>query len=252
MSENFRKSIISRTRVDVVEMEHMYIGKNKNEKANGKKRIVTEREKDAHYMRRQKAKAEDVKRLMEINFENFRSTFVTLTFSKQPADLKEANKCIRNFIRFLKKRYYDLRYLAVVESNDYGNFHYHLVLNVVYDTMLEKDIRKAWKHGIEVEIKEVYDIEGLAGYITKQFTKRDGVLYGKKRCLHSKELQDAIVVKSWDADIELQNYVKTELKEEVPVSYYFCKNENAGVVRYASYDKKIDFFDSYVVARRIN
>lgn len=251
MPENFRKTIISRNRVDVVEMEHMNMGKNRSKTVNTHKRVVSEAEKEAHYMRRQREKAEHFKRLIEINFLEKQSTFVTLTFLKQPSDLKTANKHVRNFIRFLKKRYMNLRYLAVVESNEKGYLHYHLVLNVICDKMLEEDIRKGWKHGIEVDIKEVYNVMGLAVYMMKQFYKKDAALYGKKRCLHSEELQEEVVVKSWDADAELEKYVKTGLKREKPVSYYLCQNENAGVVQYSSYDKEFAFFDPYVIASRI-
>lgn len=252
MSENFKKMLIGRAYVKVTEMEHMNIRKKTvKEKDITKKRTVTEEERQNHYTRRQQQKAEWVRALAELNFQNMQSVLVTLTFAEEPKTVDDGNRYIRNFIRCMRRRYNRLLYIAVLEFGEFGRMHYHLILNTFHTQQLESDIRESWKYGNEIDIQTIENVRAVAYYITKQFGREvDNALYGKKRYLLSNNLQKPEVLKSWEEDV-LFEIVDAELKEEDVATAYKVTNDFAGEVNYLWYNKQVSLYDEFVMAVRI-
>lgn len=251
MSENFKKITIGREYVKVTQMEHMNVRRKRvKEKDTTKKRTVTDEERQNHYKRRQQQKAEWVRALAELNFQNMQSVFVTLTFTEEPKIVETGNRFVRNFIRSMRRRYNRLLYIAVLEFGENGRMHYHLIVNTFNTRQLECDIRECWKWGNEIDIKTIENVRAIAHYITKQFgTEKDSRLYGKKRYLISNSLQKPEILKSWEEDA-LFEIVDAELREEDVATAYEVTNDFAGEVKYLWYNKQVALYDEPVMAIR--
>jgi hypothetical protein len=114
--------------------------------------------------------------------------FVTLTFKKNITDLSVANACFKRFIQRLRFNYPDIKYLAVVEFQERGAIHYHLVINRY---IKNQKLREIWRNGF-VRINHINDRHHLICYVSKYFTKNkasDRRLWGQKAFFRSKNLQ---------------------------------------------------------------
>ena len=99
--------------------------------------------------------------------------FVALTYAKdkRPADMDEAKKDFRNFIRQVVKAYrgsgHEAKWIRNIEVGTKGAWHVHLVINRIQDADII--IRSCWPHG-KVYFELLYEKGGfrdLAAYITK-------------------------------------------------------------------------------------
>ncbi|WP_425589853.1 rolling circle replication-associated protein, partial [Pseudalkalibacillus sp. JSM 102089] len=93
----------------------------------------------------------EVRRQVLANFSE-RSKFVTLTFKENITDIQRANTYFKNFIKRLKyylkaKRKWqaDFKYLAVLEFQDRGAVHYHMMCNSPY--VPQRDLLQLWRKG---------------------------------------------------------------------------------------------------------
>ena len=120
-----------------------------------------------------------------------------LTFKENITDLRKANKEFRNFIKRLKYYYGDdLKYIAVVEFQERGAIHYHLVVdrfipvNKSRSRKDEKSLREIWSNGI-VFIQSIKNRNEQVDYITKYMSKfkaYDKRLWGEKSYFTSRNL----------------------------------------------------------------
>lgn len=212
MALNYEKIVVTRNHIRTVEMEHMNVKARKKTKTETPvKRVMSQEEKETHYRNRQLKKGQYIRDLLEINFMDKKAAFVTLTF-EQSQPLEQCNRCLRNMLRSMKNKYNHLLYVAVVECGKNGGYHYHMILNTVYTSLLEQDIRTAWKWGMEIDAQLVESLEKVGYYMTKQFGDTTNALYGKKRYLHSNDLQKPEILKSWEKDSELYQLVKEQIK----------------------------------------
>ena len=126
-----------------------------------------------------KNKRFEISRIIDCNYEQGRSKFVTLTFKENLVDLSVANKEFRKFIKRLSYNLYNheakLQYIAVWERQKRGAIHYHLVLfDVPY--LANAKLARIWRHGfvkirhVKME-KEIDSIENVGRYISKYFEK---------------------------------------------------------------------------------
>lgn len=99
--------------------------------------------------------------------------FTTLTYEKEkrPADMSEAKKHFRNFIREVRKEYRkrgkELRWIRNIEVGTRNGWHIHLIINRIPDTDII--LAAAWEHGA-VKNQLCYqkgEFRKLAAYITK-------------------------------------------------------------------------------------
>ena len=100
--------------------------------------------------------------------------FVNLTYAKdtRPADMAEAKKHFRRFMRIVRREYkrsgYELKWIRNIEVGQRNAWHVHLVINRIPDADLI--IRKAWKKIGKVIIQNLTEdgeFKRLAEYITK-------------------------------------------------------------------------------------
>jgi hypothetical protein len=58
--------------------------------------------------------------------------FTTLTFRENLHNIKEANYEFLKFIKRVKYKFGDFKYLAVIEFQDRGAIHYHMISDFRY------------------------------------------------------------------------------------------------------------------------
>ncbi len=158
--------------------------------------------------------------------------FFTLTFADNVTDLKYANNQFCCFIkrlnRYLTKMHKDkVQYIAVVEFQERGAVHYHLLCNLPY--ISANKLQEIWKNGF-VKINKIDDVDNVGAYVTKYMSKdnADERLIGNRCYFTSQGLQEPITIEDNEiettiehlllaGDIELQKkpYKKTFSSEQL-------------------------------------
>ena len=153
--------------------------------------------------------------------------FLTLTFAKNVTNIKYSRYEFDKFLKRLKTRFKNFQYICVIEFQERGAIHFHLLCNLPYVDIDE--LAEIWKHGY-VKINRIDNVDNVGAYITKYMTK-DGIdsrLIGKKCYTMSKGLkQPKEYTEEQDIERILNNLenVKRCHTTEYETEYY-------GVVRY--------------------
>jgi hypothetical protein len=118
--------------------------------------------------------------------------FITLTFKDNIQELGEANAIFKKFIKRLKRKQKDLKYLAVPEFQKRGAVHYHLLVNF---EMRNEELSAIWDQGF-VMINRVKHINNLGLYISKYVGKSlfDFRYFGMRKILSSRNLEKPLVI----------------------------------------------------------
>jgi len=239
------KVVISGNIVEVYKYEHGYL---KGYKLNGAERENKGRKRgyksdnyEEHRKQALQRAKRDLRRIINSNVgaygEQFTAKFLTLTFRDNIQDLKAANK---EFMLFIKRLNYQLfntkkanvKYSAVVEFQERGAIHYHVVIYnipyVKYDKFVEW-----WGHG-DITINKIDDVDNVGAYVTKYMSKdnADERLHGEKCYFNSRGLFKPI---------EETNKKKVEaLTDALPVEkikFSSCfENEHLGKINYKQYN----------------
>ena len=175
--------------------------------------------------------------------------FITLTFDshkfgdKPFTDFKECNLIFSNFIKRLKRKYLNLKYLAVPEfQSDYyhrtnvrkefgGNIHYHLLSNLPF--IQNEELEKIWGYGF-IKINNIRQVSAVGPYVAKYIGKElfDGRLNGKKKLFYSRTLNRSKIVITYSKIKEYLNNLKSPLRLLHETTY---KSEYLGRARYRLY-----------------
>ncbi len=163
------------------------------------------------------------------------NTNVTLTFKENFTDLREANKLFHKFIKRLKYRYSDFKYLAIPEFQQRGAVHYHMLINLKF--VNHKEMAKIWREGF-IQINKVKHINKLGKYISKYIGKDlfDYRYFKMRKILYSRNLEKPTVAVFKKDDVA--NFIKkdTENFEELFKRYY--NSDYQGNVKYSLYKIK--------------
>lgn len=130
-----------------------------------------------------------VRRLACCNFNAEYDKFFTLTFKDNLTDVKVANRIFAKFIMRLKHKFTkDLKYLAVVEFQNRGAVHYHVLSDIPF--IPSDELQKIWGQGF-VYINAISHVDNIGAYIVKYMTKdnTDERLQGQKAYLYSRNLK---------------------------------------------------------------
>ncbi|HNX10760.1 MAG TPA: hypothetical protein PKI61_01320 [bacterium] len=178
--------------------------------------------------------------------------FITLTFDshkfgdKPFTDFKECNLIFSNFIKRLKRKYPELKYLAVPEfQSDYyhrtnirkefgGNIHYHLLSNLPF--IQSEELEKIWGYGF-IKINNIRQVSAVGPYVAKYIGKElfDGRLNGKKKLFYSRTLNRSKIVITYSRIKEYLNNLKSPLQLLHETTY---QAEYVGRVRYRLYKQR--------------
>ena len=162
-----------------------------------------------NYANTNQRRRDKIRRLACTNFNNKYDKFLTLTFAENKTNIEECNLLFKNFIKRLKYKYnlLCLKYLAVIEFQERGAVHYHVLLNIPY--IPHKELQELWGNGF-VFVNAISHVDNLGAYILKYMTKdnNDTRLIGKKAYLTSRNLKQEETIVNHD----LRDFDKLESK----------------------------------------
>jgi hypothetical protein len=148
------------------------------------KRVIEELTEEARRSKNMKAKKNKIIDLINSNAYQWHDNkgkiyipiFTTLTFAENITDLDFANNEFKKFIKRLGyeikgQKYSFLKYIAVVEFQERGAIHYHIIFfNLPYMENIYDRFRELWTHGSS-NIKAVRSIRNIGFYLAKYLTK---------------------------------------------------------------------------------
>ena len=163
--------------------------------------------------------------------------FFTLTFADNVTDLKYANNQFCCFIkrlnRYLTKMHKDkVKYIAVVEFQERGAVHYHLLCNLPY--ISANKLQEIWQNGF-VKINKIDDVDNVGAYVTKYMSKdnEDERLIGNRCYFTSQGLQEPTTIEENGVENTIMHLLLAgdiELQKE-PYKKTF-ENEQLGNIEY--------------------
>jgi hypothetical protein len=181
-----------------------------------------------------------IRRLALSNFSN-KSKFLTLTFRENIDDFDRANKMFKAFVRKMKKEQNDFKYLAVIEFQERGSIHYHMLCNMKY--MRANKIREHWhsvvgKDNGNIDIQRITHVDNIGAYVVKYMTKSDADerLIGKKMYQRSRGMDEPKELVGAQAE-----YIMAQLEKEGKKIVYSSSYENkqtGNKIEYIEYNMK--------------
>lgn len=174
-----------------------------------------------------------IRRLALMNFDAG-SKFSTFTFAENVTDLTMAHKAWDKFVKRLRRRYGDFKYINVVEFQKRGAVHYHMLSDLPY--IPNSELAEIWGQGF-VKINDIAHVDNVGAYVVKYMTKElfDPRFCGRKAYMCSQGLDRPIVYRGEDAERIIQLY-DLEQKKEVYTSSY--TSEHHGQIIYREFNLK--------------
>jgi hypothetical protein len=167
--------------------------------------------------------------------------FITLTFDYDVPGLREANPIFNKFIKRLKRKRPDLKYIAVPEfqsDTDFygrrklngGSVHYHLLVNF---EMAHSELKALWKQGF-VKINRVKHINHMGLYISKYVGKNlfDIRYFGMRKILSSKNLEQPIIITIFK---EVKEFITNAIGNITPLFERSYRSDWLGLINYRLY-----------------
>lgn len=176
-------------------------------------------------LRRTKAR---ITRLIDSNSDL--TVFVTLTFKENIRELSEANIIFNKFIKRLKRKITNLKYLAVPEFQKRGAVHYHVLIN---SEMAHDTLQEIWGQGF-VMINKVKHVNNLGMYISKYVGKDlfDIRYFGKRKILASKNLEQPVVITTYQ---KIKEFMINAIGNIKPIFDKLYRSDWLGKIRYRLY-----------------
>lgn len=173
--------------------------------------------------------------LMDMNFK-LGDKYVTLTYAKENVSLEQASRDFDNWIKRMRDKYSDFKYLAVRSFQNRGTVHFHVLINIpdIPTGELRNGVfQDIWGHGI-VNVKNIYSPQfidkyaRLKNYLIKNLFefKADKRSFGKRLYLQSSNLEKPKIIKG--------NY--TEIMESL-------KNLEGNLKKVDGYKITVDFLN---------
>lgn len=180
-----KKAIVSGDVVEIITYEHgNYYGF--DGVANGKNKSDKNKRSDNINFARKR-----LRRLINSNVTG-NDMFVTLTYANNMCDITQAKKDYKVFIKAMKRKGYDLKYVYVVEFQKRGAVHFHAIFfDCGYIDSLF--LASVWKRGF-VKINRINDVDNAGAYVVKYMNKDlvDDRLIGKDLYGRSRGLKEPI------------------------------------------------------------
>jgi len=241
MSAYRNKLIISGKKVELYQYEsYIHVGKKIKNKKKSKRRTKEEIMKE---IKKNDNKAFQVEVMRDFSLRRTRSrivrlidsnpdlkVFITLTFADNITELKEANLVFNKFIKRLKRKTNNLKYIAVPEFQKRGAVHYHLLVNF---EMRQQELSDLWQQGF-VQINRVKHINHLGLYISKYISKNlfDIRYFGMRKILASKNLEQPIVITALK---EIKEFICNAIGNIPPVFEKKYRSDWLGIIHYRLY-----------------
>lgn len=234
---NYTSYVIGRNFVKITGYEKINTGRKRRAAQNPtQSQPMTQQELDLAYQYRQRAKREKLLRVADINFEVGACVFVTLTFRENVQDYDTAVRAFKLFTKRLRRKLEDVRYIATLEIQQRGAYHFHTLVNAPNVQFGLDNITELWNNGI-VDIRAVTDIKETILYMTKDLVQqnRSHPLF-KKRCYFvSQGLTQCEVISTWNGTKAQLQGVQQMLYGRAPNKYSQVNSANAGQVEFEDY-----------------
>ncbi|HDR7642642.1 rolling circle replication-associated protein [Bacillus wiedmannii] len=149
--------------------------------------------------------------------------FLTLTYAENMQDITKAKRHINDFFMKVREKYPSLKYTYVIEFQQRGAIHFHVIMNAPY--FKAKQIEEMWKRGF-IKINRISHVKNVGAYVVKYMTKEgvDERLIGRKLYQCSQNC----IKPSWDygvsAELKLRRLEKKGQKKSYTTSYETERN----------------------------
>jgi len=179
-----------------------------------------------------------LKRLAFLNFSE-NDKFITLTFNDdQVFDINNLKTCLpiyQKFMRKLRCKYKDTKYITVPEFQKRGAVHYHILCNIPY--IQKSELQKMWQHGFSKPLAVKSSLH-LAFYLTKYLRKRfdDPRKQGHRLYYSSRGLRRPTTLYGPYAEA-ITNKLKTDHSNAVQYKNSY-KTEHNGVIKFTQFVKE--------------
>lgn len=205
---------------DVAKMTKIAISENNGSKEKISKEKETQVPKGRKLTMKEKETFSD---LMDMNFKPG-DKYVTLTYAKEDVTLDEASQDFDNWVKRMRERYSDFKYLGVRSFQERGTVHFHLLMtipDIPIDELRNGVFQGIWGHG-HVDIVKIYSLSmiekyaKLKNYLIKNLRefKADERSFGKNLLLKSKNLENPKIIKGTYKEImEYLNNIEGDLKK---------------------------------------
>lgn len=122
-----------------------------------------------NYANTNQRRRDNVRRLACCNFNSEYDKFFTLTFKDNKTDVKECNYIFMKFIQRLKYKFTkDIKYLAVLEFQNRGAVHYHVLSDIPY--IPQEELQELWGQGF-VFINAISHVDNIRCIYSKIYDK---------------------------------------------------------------------------------
>ena len=157
-----------------------------------------------------------------------------MTSEENITDIKIANVEFKKFIQRLKWSREDFKYLAVIQFQERGAVHYHMLSDLPY--IPKNELVKIWGKGF-VKINEIKNVDNVGAYIIGYMNKKidDKRLLENKSYLISKNLNKAKELYGYQA---IKCMDKNDLWNRKPVYTNSYIAERYGRVTYKEFNLK--------------
>lgn len=190
-----------------------------------------------NYAQRQQKRRDMIRRLATTNFNTAYTKFVTLTFKENVTDLRYANKEFKKFIQRMRRRYGGFKYICVIEFQERGAIHYHMISDLPY--IPYGDLAKIWGNG-DIDIRAVDKVDNIGAYLVKYMTKEndDERLQGENGYLISRGLIQPTTITTWGDGNELFNSMIHQygLEKKLPTYASTYESEYNGITYYLQFN----------------
>ncbi|RFB28242.1 protein Rep [Brevibacillus sp. VP] len=139
----------------------------------------------------------EVINLVNANFDRH-SKFITLTYEENMTDVEEARKHFDIFIKRMRRKYKNFRYIVVIEFQERGAVHYHIMSDLPY--IPKKKLREIWGHGY-VKINAIDHVDNVGAYISKYMTKAEAdIRMIQKKCYTTSRnmIKPTVLTNPWE------------------------------------------------------
>lgn len=234
--ENAYKIILGKNRTRIVAYENLRIQKNEAIPKMTKEEQQTYSSKYIwyNYKKRLRTRRETLREIAYNNFNQNMSTMITLTFEpKEGVDftnLQVAHREFKKFIQRMMSHYDNFNYAATFSRQKKGNWHYHILSNLLPETK-SKDIEKVWRNGgvyiTAIEKKELFD--RCVQYLVDNMSDAADYTRGQKGYLTSKNMVRNLVLKSYvEEDFEKFQKVFEEIRKQ-PYRILYSTEKHLGI-----------------------
>ena len=246
---NYTHYTISRNLVKTTDYEKINTGW-KSAQSKQSPSPMTQQELDSAYQYRQRAKREKLVRLADVNFEAGACVFVTLTFRENVQDYDTAVKAFKGFTKKLRRKLDDVQYIATLEIQQRGAYHFHILLNAPDVQFALDNIAPLWQNGI-VDIQPVTEVKKVILYITKDLMSqsRKHPLFNRRCYFVSQGLTPCIEINTWNGTKAQLQGVQQMLQGRVPNKSSHASNTKAGQVDFRDYYFQTNLYPTPPIAK---